>query len=67
MPSRYVTAAMWLRLRCYCSCCAAQGAAEPETARVYQEFLKTFQPEDPSADKAFVRGEVNSQSVGLRF
>ena len=35
----------------------SQGPAEPETARVYQEFLKTFQPEDPSADKTFIRGE----------
>ncbi|CDJ35599.1 RRM domain-containing protein, putative [Eimeria mitis] len=40
------------------------GGGDPETARVYQEFLKTFQPEDPSADKTFVRGGVMNAGSG---
>ncbi|OEH77725.1 RRM domain-containing protein [Cyclospora cayetanensis] len=44
----------------------AQNATpgEPETARVYQEFLKTFQPEDPTAEKAFVRGGLMNAGSG---
>lgn len=29
---------------------------DAETARVYQEFLRTFQPDDSVGEKTFVRG-----------
>lgn len=54
--SSCAVAALDLDLHDKLSLWSAQVVGDSETARVYQEFLKTFQPEDPSADKTFVRG-----------
>lgn len=61
---------LWVKLEYFgglwCFGSGSQGAGEPETARVYQEFLKTFQPEDPSADKTFIRGDLLTCLPGFR-